>query len=178
MTRSERSRRRVAELRTRLERDHGTFAIVEKTWRHSASRYQRCVDRFESGADGGAGVWLTNDAGEVLLVRNESAEGWSDPGGKREAGESYEGAARRETREETGIDCRLTGVRELHVIENRRAGGDEPAVFEAVVIFDAEYVGGEPRPREGEIAEVGWFATPPATVRYDEVRTRPYPAGP
>ena len=176
MTRSERSRERVAELRTRLERDHGTFAIVEKAWRHSASQYQRCVDQFESGADGGAGVWLTNDAGEVLLVRNEGDEGWSDPGGKREAAESYEEAARRETREETGVDCRLTGVRELHVVENRRVDTDDPPVFEAIVIFDAEYVGGKPRPREGEIAEVGWFTSPPATVLYEEVRTRPYPA--
>lgn len=177
MSVSEQSKREVDSLRDRLECEYDLFPVVEKTWTHPPDEYRTTVERFERGALGGAGVWLTNEAGEVLLVRNEGDDGWSDPGGKMEAGESCEAAARRETREETGVECRLTGVRDFHIIENRNAETDEPPIFEAIVIFDGEYVDGELTPRDGEIAEVAWFATPPETVRYEEVRTRPYPAG-
>lgn len=161
----------VAELRT----EYGAVETVEKTWTHDREGYERTVERFEAGAAGGAGVWLTDDAGEVLLVRNEGDDGWADPGGKREAGESFEEAARREVREESGVDCELTGICEVHVIEHEPADADEPPLVSPIVIFHGRHAGGEPRPRDGEIAEVGWFSEPPADVLYEEVRTRPYP---
>ncbi|ELZ85945.1 NUDIX hydrolase [Haloferax elongans ATCC BAA-1513] len=166
----------VEALRNKLRREYGAFEVVEKTWTHSPSQYETVLERAENGGLGGAGVWLTNDAGEVLLVRNEGDDGWCDPGGKVEPGESYEVAARRETREEAGVECELTGVREVHVIENRCSEADHPSVFEAIVIFDGVYTGGDPRARPGEIAEVGWFERSPSSVLYDEVATRPYPA--
>lgn len=174
MTVTRRSRQAVVELMQRLEDDYGEFEVVGKTWGHELTAHRRVVERFESGTIGGAGVWLTNDAGEVLLVRNEGEAGWSDPGGKIEPGETVEETARRELREETGVVCRITGIRELHVIRNCDVGRTRPAVFEPIAIFDGEYAGGVPRPREGEIADVGWFRNPPETVRYEEVRTRPY----
>lgn len=174
MTITRRSRRAVVELMGRLEDEYGGFEVVGKIWSHEPPRYRRVVERFESGPLGGAGVWLANDTGEVLLVRNAGEDGWSDPGGKIEPGETVEEAARRELREETGVACRITGVRELHVIRNRDGERNRPAVLEPIVVFDGEHAGGESRPREGEIAEVGWFTDPPDTVRYEEVRTRPY----
>lgn len=159
----------------RLESDHGPAPTVDKTWACSADTYEHLCELLEQRALGGAGVWLTNDAGEVLLVRNEGDVGWADPGGKREPGELYERTATREVREETGVDCRVTGLRELHVIEHRLADGDA-VVYSLIPIFDGEHVDGEPRPREGEIAAVGWFSEPPENVLYEEVRTRPYPA--
>jgi ADP-ribose pyrophosphatase YjhB (NUDIX family) len=176
MTVTRRSERAVASILRDLEERYGDVRIVEKTWTHPRPRYRTIVERFEDETLGGAGVWLTNDAGEVLLVRNEGDDGWADPGGKVEGGETYEAAAKRELREETGVDCRLTDVREVHVIENRPAEGDEPPVVEAIVIFDDDRTGGEIRACEGEIAAVDWFATQPETVLYDEVATRPYPA--
>lgn len=49
---------------------------------------------------------VLNDRDEVLLFRLEGAGGpfWMSPGGGLEAGESYEQAARRELKEETGIE--------------------------------------------------------------------------
>lgn len=172
----ERSRERVRALLDRFERTYDGFERVEKTWEHSPERYRALVRRFEAGAAGGAGVWITNERGAVLLARNEGDDGWADPGGKVDADETFETAAKREVREETGVDCRITGLCEVHVIENRHADGDEPPVFTAIAVFRGEYTGGKPRPREGEIAAVDWFESPPPEVLYEEVRQRPYPA--
>lgn len=176
MSVSHQSKRDVRAVRERLESDYGEFETVEKTWERTDGDYERIQSQFERDALGGAGIWLANDAGEVLLVRNEGDDGWADPGGKVEPDESYETAAKREVAEETGVERTLTGLREVHVVENVNVDRDAPSIFEAIVIFDGEYKGGDLRPREGEIAEVGWFVEPPETVLYEEVGTRPYPA--
>ena len=170
------SKRAVDSMKHELETEYGEFDLVEQTWEHPPERFEAVVERFERGTLGGAGVWLTNDDGEVLLVRNEGDVGWADPGGKVAAGESYEEAARREVREETGLECRLTGVCDVHVVENRAVATDSPSIFELIVIFTGEPTGGKLRPREGEIAELEWVSKPPETVLYEQVRTRPFPA--
>ncbi|MFP8958650.1 NUDIX domain-containing protein [Natrialbaceae archaeon A-CW3] len=170
------SEREVDALVSRLEADYGSFDRIEKTWTHLPDEQKRILERYERDKLGGAGVWLRNTAGEILLVRNEGDDGWADPGGKVDPGESVERAAKREVREEAGVDCRLTGVCEVHTITNRCETNALPDVLEAIVIFDGEYVSGEPQPREGEIADVDWFRNPPSSVLYEEVRTRPYPA--
>jgi ADP-ribose pyrophosphatase YjhB (NUDIX family) len=172
---TERTRSRVDGILERLREEYGTFEVVEKTWERSPSELARIRTQFEQDRLDGAGVWLTDAAGEVLLVRNEGDAGWADPGGKVELGENYATAARRELREETGVDCELTGIRELHEIENVEGDADGESIFEVIVVFDGDYAGGEPRPRDGEIAEIGWFSEPPEPVLYEEVRTRPYP---
>ena len=217
MTIAERSRRRVAAALDRLERDYADFegdaAVVEKTWHHSPGAYERVRDRFEGGTLGGAGAWTTDDEGRVLLVRHEGETAWSDPGGKQEPGEPLEAAARRETREETGVEVKLTGIRQVHRLEIRDDGGDgddtddeggrgdggdsgdggdggdggdsgdggddgaaRPPIHRLIVIFDGEYVGGEVRPREGEIAEVKWWRERPDELLYDELAEFPIPA--
>ncbi|WP_254542884.1 NUDIX domain-containing protein [Halomarina pelagica] len=170
----EESRAQVGAVIRRLAEEHGEFEVIDKTWEHPRTRHEAIVERYENGGLGGGGVWLTNERGEVLLVRNVGDDGWADPGGKVEPGETHERAAKREVREEAGVDCRITGVLEVHWIENRCVEGDAPAVCEAIVIFTGKYVDGKPRPREGEIAEVGWFSAPPEEVLYEEVRTRSY----
>jgi ADP-ribose pyrophosphatase YjhB (NUDIX family) len=171
---SEQTSARVDAVIERLRQEYGTFEVVEKTWERSAAELDRIERQFEQDRLDGAGAWLTNDDGEVLLVRNDGDDGWADPGGKVELGEEYETAARRELREETGVECELTGLREVHVIEN--TAPDTASIFEVIVVFDGEYTGGDVRPREGEIAAADWFSESPATVLYEEVRTRPYPA--
>ena len=79
---SERSMHKVESHLQALSAEYGDFERVEKTWNVSLSTYQDTVERFEQGGFGGAGVWITNESGAVLLVRNEGDEGWSDPGGK------------------------------------------------------------------------------------------------
>ena len=52
-------------------------------------------------------ILLTDPAGRVLLFRftpDDRPPFWCTPGGALDPGESYEQAARRELREETGLD--------------------------------------------------------------------------
>jgi ADP-ribose pyrophosphatase YjhB (NUDIX family) len=55
-------------------------------------------------------VVVTNDAGEILLIRRSDNDNWALPGGGIEIGESLTQAAIREVKEETGIDCQITGL--------------------------------------------------------------------
>jgi len=168
---------RFASLCDRLEDDYGAVPVVEKTWHVEPASYDRFRERLRAGANGGAGIWLTNDAGEVLLVRNEGDHGWGDPGGKVEPDESVETAALRETREETGVEAEIVGLNDVHRVTVRdETDPDRPAVIAPIVVFDGHHVGGEPRPRDGEIAAVEWFRSAPETVLYEEVATRRYPA--
>ncbi|MEF8852157.1 MAG: NUDIX hydrolase [Haloarculaceae archaeon] len=95
------------------------------------------------------------------------------------AGESFEEAARRETREETGLDCEVTGLLAAHVTELVDETDPERAtLYSLIAIFTGRPRDGDPtpRPREGEIAAVDWFDAPPETVGYPEVAERPFPA--
>jgi 8-oxo-dGTP pyrophosphatase MutT (NUDIX family) len=50
-----------------------------------------------------AAVLIFDEAGQVLLQRRADNGRWGVPGGAMEPGESFEDAARREAREETGL---------------------------------------------------------------------------
>jgi ADP-ribose pyrophosphatase YjhB (NUDIX family) len=55
-------------------------------------------------------VVVTNDDGEILLIRRSDNDNWAIPGGAIDLGESLTDAAVRETVEETGIECAITGL--------------------------------------------------------------------
>jgi ADP-ribose pyrophosphatase YjhB (NUDIX family) len=59
-------------------------------------------------------VIVVNDAGEILLIRRTDNGNWAVPGGSIDVGESVGQAAVRETREESGIDCAITGIVGIH----------------------------------------------------------------
>jgi ADP-ribose pyrophosphatase YjhB (NUDIX family) len=58
----------------------------------------------------GADVLLRDEAGRVLLVKPTYKPGWDLPGGMAEANEAPDDAARRELREELGLDITLRGL--------------------------------------------------------------------
>jgi ADP-ribose pyrophosphatase len=115
------------------------------------------------------------------VVREHDADGWSEPGGKQEPGEQLEATARRETREETGVDCRLTGLRLATRAIHTRA--DRPPLERLFVVFDAvpagetaDTAGGGPAaldPRESEIDAARWVRDHPEPLRYDAVEQFP-----
>jgi 8-oxo-dGTP diphosphatase len=100
----------------------------------------------------GSDVLLERD-GRVLLTRraHEPDRGcWEMPGGFARFGEHPADAARREAREELGIEIRLVEVLGVYV-----AGyGDDEMV--QVTVFVAEPLG-EPRPDPSEASELRWF---------------------
>jgi ADP-ribose pyrophosphatase YjhB (NUDIX family) len=57
-----------------------------------------------------ANVVVTNDAGRVLVIRRTDNDNWALPGGAMDLGESLTTTAVREVKEETGIDCEVTGL--------------------------------------------------------------------
>jgi len=52
------------------------------------------------------GVPAVNDQGEILLQRRRDTGQWALPMGKQEIGETVTECARRETKEETGVEPR------------------------------------------------------------------------
>lgn len=87
----------------------------------------------------------------VLQGRSEEAPSWAVPGGSIEPGETPEGAAVRETREETGLDVRV--LRPYTVVEGVKEYGAYRVHY-----FEAEVVGGKVRTGdpEGLIHQVAW----------------------
>jgi ADP-ribose pyrophosphatase YjhB (NUDIX family) len=55
-------------------------------------------------------VVVPDDQGRILMIRRADNNYWSIPGGGIEPGESVRVAASREVKEETGIDCEVTGL--------------------------------------------------------------------
>lgn len=160
-------------LATLLER-WGEFRVVDREWAVSPATYDATAERFERGGLGGAGAWVTRErdgSTEALVVRERDADGWSEPAGKHEPGESLAATARREVREETAVDCDVTGVvlaqRAVHVAPDR------PPLDRLVVTFDADYVAGEARPAESGVESVRWVEDHPDDLRYPLVAEYP-----
>jgi 8-oxo-dGTP pyrophosphatase MutT (NUDIX family) len=106
-----------------------------------------------------ANVIVVNDRGEILMIRRTDNNNWAVPGGGMDPGESITDAAVRETREETGITCEITGLVGIytnpgHVIlypSNREVRQ------EFSIVFAAQPVGGELRP-SSESSEPRWVS--------------------
>ena len=110
-----------------------------------------------------ANVAVTNEAGELLLVRRSDSDNWALPGGAVDLGESLAQAAVRETREESGIDCEITGLTGIysdpaHVLLYT-SNGEVRQEFS--IVLTARATGGQPTP-SSETSEVRW-------VRLDDV---------
>jgi 8-oxo-dGTP pyrophosphatase MutT (NUDIX family) len=102
-------------------------------------------------------VVVVNDAGEILMIRRSDNDNWAVPGGAIDLGESMVQAAVRETREETGIDCQITGLVGIytdpkHVILYT---SDGEARQEFSILLTAAPTGGQPTP-SSESSEVRW----------------------
>ena len=102
-------------------------------------------------------VVVTSDSDEILLIRRSDNDNWAIPGGAIELGESMTQAAIRETKEESGIDCEITGLVGIytdpkHVILYTSNG---EARQEFSIVLTGRPVGGEPTP-SSESSEVRW----------------------
>lgn len=101
---------------------------------------------------------ITNETGDVLLVRNEDS--WSLPGGMVEPGETLAEAAQRETKEEAHVVVRIGAL--VHVSEV--IGVEAHDVF---YVFRAELEGGAPFAdgRDEDVQEVMWVPVEEASER-------------
>ena len=166
-----RTRRAVDDRIDRLREQFGSFPVVDVTRLNDPGFFEDGVDLFESGVRGAAGARVTDDDGRLLLLRDDrDPETWVLPGGGHEAGETFPETARREVREEAGVDCEISGVwravrkRFVHRERPQRRG------YLLELFFTADAVGGEAgvhpdRLEEGEeVLEVRWFDDVPANA--------------
>jgi ADP-ribose pyrophosphatase YjhB (NUDIX family) len=103
-------------------------------------------------------VVVTNDAGDILMIRRSDNDNWAVPGGAIDLGESLPQAAIRETLEETGITCEITGLvgtytDPRHVILYTSNG---EARQEFSIVLTGRAITGEPTPSD-ESREVRWM---------------------
>lgn len=104
----------------------------------------------EIWAAGGIVVRDGEQAVEVLVVHRPRREDWSLPKGKLDPGESFEQAAVREIREETGFECELgEPVATIRYL-------DAKGRTKAVVYFPAVVTSGEFVPNT-EVDECRWL---------------------
>lgn len=81
--------------------------------------------------------------GRILLIRRTDNNRWSIPGGGVEPGESVSQAAAREVKEETGIDCEVTGLVGIYSDPGHVAAYDDGEVRqEFSICFTAQLIGG------------------------------------
>ena len=102
-------------------------------------------------------VVVVNDAGDILMIRRTDNDNWAVPGGAIDLGESVGQAAVRETREESGIECEITGIVGIysdpkHVILYTSNG---EARREFSIVLTARPLSGQPTP-SSESSEVRW----------------------
>jgi ADP-ribose pyrophosphatase YjhB (NUDIX family) len=102
-------------------------------------------------------VVVADDDGAILLIRRTDNGNWALPGGAMELNESVSDAAVRETREETGIDCTVTGLAGIysdprHVIHYT---SNDEVRREFSIVLTARPVAGQPTPG-AESREVRW----------------------
>lgn len=104
-------------------------------------------------------VVVAKEAGEILLIRRSDNDNWALPGGAIDLGESLTQAAIREVKEETGIDCQITGLVGIytdpkHVIYYT---SNSEARQECSIVLTGSFLGGDLRPSD-ESSEVSWMA--------------------
>jgi ADP-ribose pyrophosphatase YjhB (NUDIX family) len=104
-------------------------------------------------------VVVANEAGEILLIRRTDNDKWALPGGVIDLGESVRQAAIRETKEETGIECEITGIVGIysdpgHII---RYTSNEEVRQEFAIVLTGRFLSGDLTP-SSESREVHWVA--------------------
>ncbi len=164
MSLAERMRAEIDERVERLRDEYGDFPVHETTVENNPKFFAHGRRLAEDGWLGDAGAFVTDPDGRALFIRHPDApDTWGVPGGRHESGERHAETARREVREETGIDCEVTGVwrvrRKTIVLETDR----DQRLHALTVQFDARATEttDASATTDEEVLEARWFASPP-----------------
>jgi 8-oxo-dGTP diphosphatase len=131
---AERSEQWVTDQLDRLEETYGSAPVHQLGWTVPRTRYERAADA-EDAERAAAGVHVTNEAEEVLLVRDRHGE-WACPRGPVETGESLEAGAKRNVREATGISCAIASVERITIVGiGDETDRERPQIYCLVVRF-------------------------------------------
>lgn len=159
--------RRLDALRERF----GPFPVAEEVVENEPALFDAGREMAAEGWRGDAAAFVTDPERRLLLVRHADApDAWGVPGGAHEPGESFAETARREVREETGVDCAVTGVWRARRRTFVHADDPERRLEMLTVWFEADaesgptVTGDDFEVSDDEILEARWFERRPETV--------------
>jgi 8-oxo-dGTP diphosphatase len=132
--------------------DNPAYGLLLRAFGHLPRRIRRGLIHLAAPSYSvGAMCMVESDDGDLLLVRQSYRDGWATPGGLLHRGEDPAVGARREAKEEIGIDVETLGeplvnidvkARRVDVVFRCRIPPPVPAAFE---------------PTSVEILEARWF---------------------
>jgi 8-oxo-dGTP diphosphatase len=126
---------------------------------------------IEKVAAGGVVIDDSTSSRRVLLVHRPKYDDWSFPKGKVEPGETFEQAALREVREETGLECRI--IRRLATLRYRyRTRRKGPLRSKVVHYFLMEPVSKRIRVPGEEVDRAEWLDFDKATRKLTYAQDR------
>jgi len=174
-----------------LQERYGEMAVERQTRELPPETFEEAIENARAGYDGGAHVWVVRDpedAAELsettlaewddrhraLMILPRDSDEWGLPGGGREGDETFEEAARREVREEAGVDCEIVGMWGLrHVTWTSTDPDDDRTTHSLNPFFDARYTGGSISIQAGEVNGAAWFTElPERTMDANERRAK------
>ncbi len=101
-----------------------------------------------------AGGIVFNDKGEVLVTQHSQNKHWSFPKGHVDPGQTTEGAALREVKEEGGIVAKIISKvgysKYVYTFEGEK-------IFKIVTYFLMKYISGDPKDHDWEVEEANWY---------------------
>ena len=107
----------------------------------------------------GCGVLIENEKGQLLLQKRSDTGQWCVPGGAMEIGETYEEAAKREIREEVGIEVSDLSLYGLYSGTDRLIHyPNDDEVYSLSVIFHAKSYTGSISDTDSEVMEHRFFS--------------------
>lgn len=162
MSLTEETRRHVDTHVRALHEEYVAAPVFEEAFEIPAERFDDMARVAPEGYLHGGAAFVSHE-GDLLLQRRADTGEWGVPGGGWEDGETFAETAVREVREETGVECLMTGLRVLHHQQWVAAERDE-TIHSLGAFFEADYVEGALRAADDDVDDVGWFASLPADV--------------